>query len=283
LLGEDIELVTRLERDAASIKVDSGQLDQVIMNLAVNARDAMPDGGTLSMTADTATVDEAYARTHLDARPGTFLRISVEDTGCGISPEILERVFDPFFTTKSHGQGTGLGLSTALGIVRSHAGFLHVDSHVGRGTRFTVFLPALAAETHGAEGRQRSAAVLGKGELILVVEQDKLTLRTAQAVLKNRGYRVLTASGGAARETYEKNRGEIRAVLLETTTPDVDVATLAEQLRQGDPQLPILASCGWASAGPIPDKLTAQGIPLLRKPYSDEQLLTALTALLNAS
>jgi two-component system, cell cycle sensor histidine kinase and response regulator CckA len=256
---------------------DPTQLSQVLMNFCVNARDAMPSGGTLSISADKAILDELYVRTHPDARVGTFVRLAVEDTGCGMSPEIVDRAFDPFFTTKSQGKGTGLGLSTALGIVRSHRGFLDVQSSPGRGSRFAIYLPAQPVETSKSEVSEKVALRRGNGELVLVVDDEDATLQTVKAVLECRGYRVLLAHGGIeAFGLYDQHRAEVGGVLLDLMMPDMDGLSVMAKLREKDPNLRITVSSGLHPADRTAETLSATGVAFLSKPYSDEQLLAAL-------
>jgi CheY-like chemotaxis protein len=260
---------------------DVTQLSQVLMNLCVNARDAMPSGGTLSVALDNAAVDDEYVRAHPDARQGEFVRLAVEDTGCGMSPEILAQAFDPFFTTKPQGKGTGLGLSTALGIVRSHGGFIQVESEVGRGSRFAVYLPAQPMATQKPGVAAKVDARRGNGELVLVVDDEVPTLETVKAVLQSRGYRALTARDGEeALEIYDRNRADVRVILLDMMMPGMDGLAVMARLRERDANVRILASSGLRFAGGTAEALAAKRIPFLPKPYSDEQLLAALAKLL---
>jgi len=263
------------------VLADPTQLSQVLMNLSVNARDAMPSGGTLFIAAARVAVNEAYTARHPEARPGVYVRITVEDTGTGMTAEVLDKAFDPFFTTKTPGKGTGLGLSTALGIVRSHGGFLHVDSDVGRGSRFAVFFPTACEEGGRPETPARVAARRGSGELVLVVDDEVAALQTVKAILQRSGYRVLTARGGAeALEIYERDRVEIRGVLLDMMMPDMDGLTVMARLRERDPHVQLIASSGLHVAGRTAETLAANRVPFLSKPYSDEQLLMALAQVL---
>ncbi len=278
-----IAIRARLTDRLPLVLADPTQLSQVLLNLCVNARDAMPSGGTLSLTAETVSVNGEQARVHPGARPGLFVRLAVEDTGCGMAPAVLDKAFDPFFTTKPQGKGSGLGLSTALGIVRSHGGFLHVDSHAGRGSRISVYLPAHACESKKADPQEESVARRGHGELLLIIDDEGPMLQTVKAVLQGRGYRVLTARGGAeALDLFDRNHAEIQGVLLDMMMPDMDGLDVLAKLRERAPNVRILASSGLYAAGRPTETLAVHRIPFLPKPYTDEQLLGALARLLRA-
>ena len=269
---------------ADGLWIVSGQatpLQQVLMNLCVNARDAMPQGGTLSLAAENVSLDERAARNNPKARAGPYVLIKVADTGSGIPPEVMDRIFDPFFSTKGLGHGTGLGLSTTLSIVESHGGFIDVYTEVGRGTAFNVYLPALPA---GAE--QRAAAALqtvptGSGALVLVVDDEPSILEITRETLEDHGYRVLTAPNGrAAVATYERHRGEIKAVLTDMSMPLMDGPTAIKTLLAVDPDVRINACSGLRSD---PGAEQVKGLKVkafLTKPYTASTLLRTLQKVL---
>jgi len=269
---------------ADGLWIVSGQatpLQQVLMNLCVNARDAMPQGGTLSLAAENVSLDERAARNNPKARAGPYVLIKVADTGSGIPPEVMDRIFDPFFSTKGLGHGTGLGLSTTLSIVESHGGFIDVYTEVGRGTAFNVYLPALPA---GAE--QRAAAAVqtvptGSGELVLVVDDEPSILEITRETLEDHGYRVLTAPNGrAAVATYERHRGEIKVVLTDMSMPLMDGPTAIKTLLAVDPAVRIIACSGLRSD---PGAEQVKGLKVkafLTKPYTASTLLRTLQKVL---
>ncbi len=280
---KNIRLEVHLADNLAPVFADATQLSQVLMNLCVNARDAMPAGGCLTITAENVTVDQDTARLHTDARPGPYLRLTVEDTGTGIAPQIIDRIFDPFFTTKEQGKGTGLGLSTVLGIVKSHHGFINLDSKPGRGSQFAVSLPALPQREGDKVGSTRPSLPRGRGELILVVDDEILILETVAAILKGHGYRVITAiNGKEALVAYKENRSQIKVVVLDMMMPVLDGPTTLSALQALDPHIRIIATSGLRPTGWLLDELAAGQVQFLAKPYSDEQVLATLARVLPA-
>jgi PAS domain S-box-containing protein len=263
------------------VQGDATQIQQALMNLCVNARDAMPGGGTLTLTAENVALDAAAAAlvsdAKPDAKPGDYVCISVTDTGTGIPREQLDRVFDPFFTTKEIGRGTGLGLSTVLGIVRGHGGFVRVDSRSGKGTKFELYLPASREAKEARTAAPETLPPRGHGELILVVEDEAAVLGVVQCVLEQQGYRVLAATEGAeALALLAQHHSEVKAVLTDMMMPGVDGPTLVHALRHNDPRLPILGMSG------LGEQAGAKGLEgldppeLLAKPFTVEALLTAV-------
>jgi two-component system cell cycle sensor histidine kinase/response regulator CckA len=242
------------------------------MNFFVNARDAMPAGGKLTIKADNVSIDDNYARMNLEAKPGRFVLITIADSGMGISPKIINRIFEPFFTTKELGKGTGLGLSTALGIVKSHGGFINVYSEPSRGTQFKIYLPA--AESSFAVGADASASLpLGRGELILVVDDEIAIREITKGTLEAYGYRALTAADGTeAVALYAQHKDDIKVVLTDLMMPYMDGPVTIRALQKLNPNVRIIASSGLAE-----NSRSIEGAKLfLPKPYTAERLLKAL-------
>jgi two-component system, cell cycle sensor histidine kinase and response regulator CckA len=263
---------------------DSTQLHQVLMNLCVNARDAMPEGGTLSMTAENRVIDESYAATTPQATAGPHVLIEVRDTGTGMSPPVLEKAFDPFFTTKQSEYGTGLGLSTVIGIVRSHGGFVRVESEVGRGTCFQIFLPAIAQQQVTSPPLPVPDSPRGHGQLVLLVDDEAGVRTVAAAVLERHGYRVVCAEDGAAALTeYTRANGAVDVVLTDVVMPEMDGVNLARTLKKMNPAVRIIAASGHLSDARYAE-LKALGIPvLLKKPFTAAKLLETLHDVVNAA
>ncbi len=287
---KNIELSIDLPPDLWLIAADATLLHQVFMNLCVNARDAMPNGGELSITAENLVIDQNYAHMHLDAQAGSYSVVTVADTGMGIQPKILGNIFDPFFTTKDIGKGTGLGLSTAMGIIKSHRGFIDVLSEVGVGTRFKVFLPAIdivaveliASDTHVAA--TNSKLPMGQSELILVVDDEVAVREITQVTLEVHGYRVITACDGIeAIALYAEHKHDISVILLDMMMPSLDSATTIRTLRKLNSQVKIIAMSGLATNEAITRTMNEGVKAFLAKPFTADDLLNLLTNLCKSS
>ena len=276
-----IHIRTSLSAGLWTVIGDPTQLHQVVLNLCFNARDAMTQGGTLTITAGNACIDAHYAGLHDDAKPGNYILLQVEDTGTGMPPEVIEKIFDPFFTTKELGKGTGLGLSTSIAIVKSHHGFLRVDSTPGVGTRFKIYLPAQPGSLPETLADTTVQLPRGDGELILVVDDEPRVRQITQQTLEAFGYRVVLACDGAeAVAVYASRPTEISAVLTDMMMPVMDGPTAILVLRRLNPQLPILAASGLAAQEHVA-KAASMGVKhFLPKPYTAESLLTALHGVL---
>jgi PAS domain S-box-containing protein len=279
----DIAVENHSARDLWPVKGDPTQLHQVLINLCVNARDAMPDGGKLVLEARNAVLSEDEVRSHPSAGAGMHVAVGVTDTGHGMSPEIADRIFDPFFTTKPLTKGTGLGLSTALGIVRSHKGFITVESKPGRGTTFTMYLP-VAQEDAAAPPPEGSDSVPPRhGELVLVVD-DEVPVRSAtRMMLARHGYSVLTAGDGEeALASYFKNKDAVRVVMCDVMMPVMGGLPLVRALRAAAPQLILIAMSGLNDQA-VHDSLKAAGVnAVLSKPFTRNELLKCIHAQLSA-
>lgn len=277
-----IELQSNLSDDLWMVSGDATQLHQVFMNLCVNARDAMPNGGKLSFTAANLRIDEHFARLHLDACVGPHVIITVSDTGIGIPPNILERIFEPFFTTKELGRGTGLGLSTVLSIIKSHGGFIDVTSALGRGTQFKIYLPAVQAQEPATV--EQGDLFLGAGEVILVVDDETLVCQTTQASLESYNYQVLTANDGIeAIALYAQHRSKIALVLVDIMMPSMDGPMTIRTLRKMNPQVKIIAVSGLACSTQLPETVHSGIQMFLSKPYTTTELLNTIRQVLSST
>ncbi len=277
-----IKIRTDIPKDLWTISGDATQLHQVIMNLCVNARDAMSNGGILSISAENLFIDEDYAHINTEAKIGPYIVITVSDTGTGIPPEVMDRIFEPFFTTKEHGKGTGLGLSTALGIVKSHGGFITIYSEVGKGTVFKVYLPAITTpETQKAEEKQLELPA-GHGESILVVDDEDQIREITKKTLETHGYRVITANDGKeAIALYLQHRELIKVVLMDMIMPIMDGSTSIRELHKINPELKIIAVSGLIEKDKLAKVYEAHKYAFLMKPYTTEKLLNTIYNVIN--
>ncbi|MCC5805229.1 MAG: response regulator [Opitutales bacterium] len=261
---------------------DPTQIHQILMNLCVNARDAMPGGGELRITVDEFHVDRQYSADRYRARDGRHVRITVRDTGTGIPAKYLGKLFDPFFSTKEAGKGTGLGLSTVHSIVQAHGGFIEVDSKEGKGSRFAVHLP-VAQRTRGPEEVAANAAPVppGSGELILVVDDEQTVRQITKSTLESFGYRVITAGDGAEGVArYSEHRAEVRAIVSDMIMPVMDGLGLVRVIRRMDADIPLIVASGGVRNGQE-DKLYSEGVTeYLPKPFTVETVLRALARVL---
>ncbi|HEY4306704.1 MAG TPA: PAS domain S-box protein [Gemmatimonadaceae bacterium] len=285
-LPRSIEVRFDAPTDTWLVEGDPTQMHQMLLNLAVNARDAMPRGGRLTIALENALVDETYAGMNIDARPGKYVLFTVTDTGEGISAQMRERIFEPFFTTKEIGKGTGLGLSTSVSIVKSHGGFINVYSDAGQGAKFNVYWPA--QEFDGAEAAEAAEAVTtsrlprGNGELILVIDDEESVRSVARAALERFGYRVLLAANGAeAVAAFAVNRSEVAAVITDMAMPVMDGPATIIALKSLDPNAKIIATSGFATDEGLAQVEMAGVRDFVPKPYTADILLKTLHELLH--
>jgi PAS domain S-box-containing protein len=278
---KNIEVRGKFPSDLWTVEGDPTQLHQVLINLCVNARDAMPLGGTLTIAASNLRMDEHYVAMNLDARVGPYVAIQVEDTGVGMSPEVVERVFEPFFTTKELGKGTGLGLSTTLAIIKSHGGFVRVYSEVGVGTRFHIYLPAHTVNRVQEQDIVSEDLPRGNGELVLLVDDEAAVRQITRETLEAFGYRVMLAADGAeATAHFASCKDEIALVLTDMMMPVMDGPTMIPILMRINPQIPIIAASGLNANGMVAKAANSGVKHFIPKPYTAETLLKTLKAVL---
>jgi PAS domain S-box-containing protein len=274
---KNIVILSSVASELWPVKADSAQIHQALLNLCINARDAMPEGGTLHISAKNEEIDEEFAATVPDAKAGAYAILSISDSGTGIPREIINKIFDPFFTTKEVGKGTGLGLSTVMGIVRSHGGFITVESEKGRSTTFKLFLPR---EKNGTAKKRPLAPMempQGNGEVILVVDDELYVAKATSMVLEKNGYKVITAfEGTAALALYREHANKIKVVLTDVMMPGIDGVSLSRALKEIDPQVKIIACTGHATETREVE-LRALGVNvILSKPYDAKKLVSTL-------
>lgn len=276
-----IDIKVSIAKDLYPIVGDATQMHQVLMNLCVNARDAMPKGGRLTIKAENTHLDENYARMHFEAKQGHYIMISVADTGIGMSAEVIEKIYEPFFTTKEQGKGTGLGLPSIRGIVKGHGGFIDVYSEVGRGTEFRIYIPAVISAAVRPGEEEPSRPQIGHGELILIVDDETSLLEVARKTLEENGYSVLTARDGTeALAVYAEHKKKIDAVIMDMVMPYLDGAAAIRAIQKINPEAKIIASSG-LSANDKTFEAAAEGVrAFLKKPYTAEKLLKALAEVL---
>ena len=270
LIGDNIKLELELSAEKPVIEADAGMMEQVLMNLAVNARDAMAHGGKLVISSRILEISEAEARETREARPGRFARLRVEDTGCGIAPETLPRIFEPFFTTKEVGRGTGLGLATVFGIVKDHRGWIEVASEIGAGTAFNIFLPAAASlAVEPVKPNLPLGRVAGGGETVLAVEDEPSVGDFIVAVLKPYGYRVLRASSGdEALEVWKQHIDRIDLLLTDVVMPgDLTGPELAAKLLAAKPNLAVILSSAYDPEAMAGQFTREEDVRFIQKPF----------------
>jgi len=278
LIGEDIELVTGLEPELWLVKADQGQITQILMNFAVNARDAMAAGGKIVIKTENVNIDEEFCRRYSYARPGRFVRLSVEDTGVGMDQETLFHIFEPFFTTKETGKGTGLGLSVIYGIVKQHEGWVNVYSEPGQGSVFRVYLPAsFASEAKEAEEELSIEELRGHGERVLLVEDEQMLREFAERTLPENGYVVFAAAKAEeALELFEREKGEFHMVFSDVVLPDINGVELVDRLLVKKPELKVLLCSGYMDDRSRWSVIGKRGFNFLQKPYTLAELLKSM-------
>jgi two-component system, cell cycle sensor histidine kinase and response regulator CckA len=272
IIGEDIELMSFLSESLGKIKADPGQMEQVIINLAVNARDAMPNGGKLTIETANVELGEGYAREHVTVEPGRYVMFSVSDNGVGMTPEVRERVFEPFFTTKEKGKGTGLGLSTVYGIVKQSGGNIWVYSERGQGATFKIYLPRVDEPL--TELKERVTGEVPRGhETILIVEDEDVVRKLSVRVLRKHGYKVLEApDGGKALMLCEEFKEPIHLILTDVVMPGMSGRRVAERIKEIHPEMKALFMSGYTDNAILHHGILEPGLNFLQKPFNVEDL-----------
>ncbi len=282
LIGEDIELITVPGPGVGRVRVDPGQFQQVLINIAVNARDAMPGGGRLTIATHRQELDETYARQHEDVAPGVYAAIDLSDTGVGMDEETRERIFDPFFTTKEQGKGTGLGLAMCHGIVKQNGGHIWVYSELGKGTTFRIYLPSVDDGAEGARQAEEPEPAPGS-ETVLLVEDDEMVRELASRLIESGGYRLLVARDGVdALRVAADYADTIHLLLTDIVMPQMSGRELAEQLSEARPDIKVLYTSGYTEDTIVHMGVVQETVHLLQKPYTRRALLTEVRAVLDS-
>jgi PAS domain S-box-containing protein len=284
LIGEDIELKLRLDSELGQVKADQGQIEQVIMNLAVNARDAMPDGGKLILETANVEFDLAYTRQHPGSKAGRYVMLAVTDSGMGMDPETQAQIFEPFFTTKEHGKGTGLGLATVYGVVKQSGGYITVDSEKGKGASFKIYLTRIEQAVAVPEIQSPVPVSVRGTETILLVEDAEPLRKLAHMFLDQNGYRVLTAGdGNEALEVARQHLTPIHLLLTDVVMPGMNGRVLSERLGPRQPGMKILYMSGYTDSFIAGHGVLDPGTHLLHKPFTEEALLRKIRDVLDAT
>jgi two-component system cell cycle sensor histidine kinase/response regulator CckA len=283
LIGEDVELVIRPHTNLGSIRADAGQMEQVIMNLAVNARDAMPNGGKLLIETCNCDLDQFYALTHPLMRPGSYVQLSVSDNGTGMDAETQTHIFEPFFTTKEKGKGTGLGLATVYGIVKQSGGFIWVYSELAKGTTFKIYLPCVDQKEEMSPMPRQPADVPNGTETVLLTEDEQDVREIARQFLESGGYRVIEAKDGSdAIRLAAENDGKIDLLVTDMVMPGLSGPELAVRLQKEHPGLCVLFMSGYSEHAATEMANADSSVRLLTKPFSRAAILRAVREILQS-
>ena len=276
-----IEIELSLATGLKIVNADPTQIEQILVNLAVNAKEAMPEGGKLLIQTENVMLDEDFCRTHEEVRPGEHVLLKVSDKGQGMDKETLEHIFDPFYTTKGLAEGTGLGLAMVYGIVKSHGGLISCFSELGRGTTFKIYFPIIEQKI---ESEKATVTDMSKGgtETILLVDDEDFIRNVGERTLKRFGYIVLSASGGnEALEIYRKEQDQIGLVILDLMMPGMSGSRCLEEILKVNPQAKIIVASGYSDIGPMKESIEAGAKSFIGKPYEMRQLLEVVRDVLD--
>jgi CheY-like chemotaxis protein len=282
LIGEDVQLVLSLGADTGNIKADPNHIEQAIVNLAVNARDAMPMGGRITIETGNAEIDETYAKTHMGVKPGEFVMIVVSDTGCGMDSATRQHIFEPFFTTKQRGKGTGLGLATVYGMVKQSGGDIWVYSEPGQGTTFKLYFPRVAEPVSAGWSEEAGPPRQVAGETVMLVEDEAQVRDLEVRMLKQLGYTVLAAANGEeAMDVSHAHAGEIALLVTDVVMPNMSGKQVADAMRSRRPQLKVLFLSGYTENTISHHGVLDSSVDFLSKPFSRETLSNKIRDILS--
>ena len=282
LIGEDVNLITIPKAEHPVIMADSGHIEQIVLNLVINARDAMPEGGDLILETENVLIDEQYCRTHAYVLPGDYVMLSVNDTGAGMPDEVIKHLFEPFFTTKPKGQGTGLGLSIVYGAVKQNKGSIEVYSEVGKGSKFRVYFPLFNGEASQADAAFPVDVRLEGKETVLLVEDNPMVLDFAVTILKQSGYRVLEAlNGEEALNISDSFNDRIDLLITDVVLPGINGKVLAKEFKKRRKETGVLFTSGYTENFIVQQDIINDGIHFISKPYSSHAILRKIREVLN--
>lgn len=285
LIGEHIDLLKALDPALGQVRADPGQIEQVVMNLVVNARDAMPKGGKLTTETANVYLDADYAGRHASSQPGQYVMLAVSDNGTGMDAETLKRIFEPFYTTKEEGKGTGLGLSTVYGIVKQSGGHIWVYSEIGRGTTFKIYLPCVDEPVEELQpDNTLSADSLCGSETVLLVEDNEMVRKITHEILRLKGYRVLEAANGEeALHICREHKGRVHLILTDVVMPQMGGRELADAVKPLLPQMRVLYMSGYTDDAIVHHGILDAGTQFIEKPFTPDALVTKVREVLNAA
>jgi PAS domain S-box-containing protein len=277
-----IEINFDLRQEVRTIEADPGQIEQILMNLAVNAKDAMPDGGKLTIATENVTLDDDFCRMHAGSKPGDYVMLTVADNGHGMDEETLDHIFEPFYTTKGVGKGTGLGLATVYGIVKGHLGYVACHSEKGQGTSFNIYFPVLEDETDWPEQRETEHPLVGGSETILLIDDEDFVRDLGEQIIGDVGYKVLTASDGeSGLEIYQREKEHIELIILDLIMPGMGGRKCLEKLLDINPDAKVLIASGYSDFGPVTETLAAGAKSFVSKPYKIKEILSVIREVLD--